>query len=129
MYAKIIALSLFLLGSTSSYSQFKLSGKIEGYTGKEVLKFNIPVVYGYNKENDIAIPIDKNGNFSVVLPLKEKKFGDLIFEKTFYTYLLSPGKSLTLLCKTKDSTVSAVSGTALNENRLMTNILDSSPFS
>ena len=126
---KTIIFLFLMTGSIQSYAQFKLSGKIDGYTGKEILKVNIPVVYGFNRENSIEIPIDKNGNFSIIVPLTEKKFGDLIFEKTFYTYLLSPGKSLTLLCKKKDSTVLTISGTAINENQLMTSVnLRKQPF-
>ncbi|MBC7615440.1 MAG: TlpA family protein disulfide reductase [Pedobacter sp.] len=119
---KIITFLFLITGTVQSYAQFKLSGKIINYTGKEELKVNIPIVFGFKKENSIEIPVDKNGNFSIELPLTEKKFGDLIFEKTFYTYLLSPGKSLTVLCKTKDRTVSTISGTAIKENQLMTSI-------
>lgn len=129
MNAKLIAFFLFFFGSVSIHAQFKLSGKIEGYTGKESLKLNIPNVYGYNKENDIKIPIDKNGNFNLILPLQEKRFGDLIFERTFYTCLLTPGKSLVISCRTKDLNVHPISGTAALENRLITSLgLRKQPF-
>lgn len=119
---KIIVIVLTIMTSVRSYAQFKLSGKIEKYTGKETLKVNIPVVYGFNIENNIDIPIDKNGNFSFELPLTEKKFGDFIFQKTFYTYLLTPGKSLNLICKVSDSSITPISGTAVKVNQLMTTI-------
>ena len=108
--------------SIQSFAQFKLNGKIAGYTGKEVLKVNIPVVYGFNKEKSFDIPIDKNGNFSIYIQVSEKKFGNLLFEKTFYTYLLTPGKSLTVMCNVKDSSVSVISGTTAKVNQLMTTI-------
>jgi len=126
---KIIPFLFLLIGSIQSYAQFKLSGKVVNYSGKESLKVNIPVVYGFNREKSFDIPIDKNGNFSIELPIREKKFGDLIFEKTFFTYLFTPGKSLTVLCKTSDSTVSTISGTAVKESELLTNInLRKPPF-
>ncbi|MEJ5993014.1 TlpA disulfide reductase family protein [Pedobacter sp. Du54] len=126
---KMITFVLLMVASVQSNAQFNLSGKIANYSGKETLKVNIPIVYGYNGDTEINIPIDKNGNFSIDLPIKEKKFGDLIFEKTFYTYLLTPGKSLHVLCKTQDSTVSTVSGTSAKENQLLTQInLNEQPF-
>ncbi len=126
---KIVFLLMFVTASSQSYAQFRLSGKINNYSGKETIKLNIPTVYGYNKENDVNIPIDKGGNFSIVIPIVEKKFGDLIFEKTFYTVLLTPGSSLYVLCKTKDSTITAISGTAAKENQLLTTIsLRKQPF-
>lgn len=119
---KMSTVIFIMMVSIQSYAQFKLSGKIVNYTGREQLKVNIPVVYGFNKENSVDIPIDKNGNFSFDLLVNEKKFGDLIFEKTFYTYVLTPGKSLHVLCNTKDSTVTTLSGSAAPENKLLTTI-------
>ncbi len=119
---KIIAFLFLIIGSIQSYGQFKLSGKITGYNGQQYPKFNIPLIYNFNKEKTIDIPVDKNGNFSIEIPVTTKKFGDFIFQEISYTYLLTPGKSLTLLCRVSDSTVSAISGTAVKENQLMTDI-------
>lgn len=116
-YLGIILIILF--ASAQAFGQFTISGTISNYTGKESLKLNIPVVYGYNSRNDINIPIDKNGNFSINIPVDEKKFGDLIFQKTFFTFLLTPGKSLALLCKSEDSTVIVLEGNSAAENRLL----------
>jgi thiol-disulfide isomerase/thioredoxin len=124
----LMVLFILITGSIQSYGQFKLSGKISGYKGNSDLKFNIPLIYGFDKANNIDIPIDKNGNFSIELPITEKRFGNLIFQRKFYTFLLTPGKSLTLICKAKDSTITTISGTAVKENELLAHINLQEPF-
>jgi thiol-disulfide isomerase/thioredoxin len=122
-----IALLLFL----NAKAQFTLSGKILNYKNNESLKINIPLVFGFYEENSIDIPVDKAGNFNIVLPLKEQKFVRFIFrKKESYTYLITPKRSLTLRCNGADSSVVPISGTAFKENKLLADInLREFPFS
>ena len=110
---KIILLVITLLYYLSAGAQFKLSGKVLEYDGKTELKINIPLVFGFYKENSIPIPIAKDGSFSVVLPIKETKFANLIYKRIFHTLLLNPSKNLT--ANLKDTTLILTSGTALTE--------------
>lgn len=110
---------LYLLYSASAFAQFKLSGKINHYSGKETLKINIPKVYGYYEQNAINIPVAKNGTFSITLPIKTTKFGDLIFQTNFHLLLLDPGKSLKVELNEGDKSIKVLSGTASTENSLL----------
>lgn len=124
---KIILLVITLLYYLSAGAQFKLSGKILEYDGKAELKINIPLVFGFYKENSIPIPIAKDGSFSVVLPIKETKFANLIYRRIFHTLLLNPSKNLT--ANLKDTTLILTSGTALTENELMQKVdVEEYPF-
>ncbi len=116
---KIILFVLILFNCSVVFAQFKLSGKIKNYLGKEELKINIPLVFGFYKENTIAIPVAKDGSFAMVLNIDKAKFANLIFQRTFHTLLLHKGKDLTIEINEKDSTVSLKSGTALPEIKVM----------
>lgn len=108
-------------------AQFKLSGKVLNYDGKAKLEVNIPLVFGFYKENSIPIPIAKDGSFSIVLPIKETKFANLIYKRIFHTLLLNPSKNLTATLK--DTTLILTGGTALTENELMYKIdVEEYPF-
>jgi thiol-disulfide isomerase/thioredoxin len=128
----IKTLLLFVLyfgihGSTAA--QFKLSGKIEHYTGKEKLQVNIPEVFGFYKENSVDITIAKDGTYQLNLPIRSQKFVNLIFQRKFYSLLLHPKKDLKLVLNEKDSTLKLIAGTALAENKLMQQIdLEEYPF-
>jgi hypothetical protein len=120
---------LLLFCSTSVFAQFKISGKITNYTGHEDLKVNIPLVYGYSDANSITIPVAKNGTFSIVLPIKQQKFADLIFRQTFHVLLLSPGKDLTIELNETDRSFKALKGTSLAENILLQKLnIEEYPF-
>jgi thiol-disulfide isomerase/thioredoxin len=121
---------LTLLGlAVSSFAQFRLSGKIINYTGKEELNINIPVISGFNKENSIHIPITKKGTFAIHLPIKGQKFAELIFKRKFYTLLLNPNKNLVLQLNESDKTLKLLNGTALAENKMMQAVdLEQYPF-
>ncbi|MCC8425190.1 hypothetical protein [Mucilaginibacter sp. UR6-11] len=111
-----------LFCSTGLYAQFKLSGKISHYTGREQLLINIPIAYGYDEENNIHIPVAKNGAFTITIPVKRAKFASLNFQRTFHWLLLNPGKNLTVALDENDKKISFVSGTAQTENALLDNI-------
>ncbi len=122
-------LLLFLLVSTQVSAQFELKGRVTDYSGKTEVTVNIPTVYGFHKENSISIPVAPDGTFSTVLPVTSRKFAWLIFQRHFYTLLLTGGKSLSVELNVKDSTIRLLSGKALAENKLLRQIdLDSQPF-
>lgn len=117
---KIIILSVLLVCSVASNAQFKLSGRIDNYNGKEQLKINIPQVHGFYKQNSINIPVTADGGFSIVLPVKKQKFAKLIYKQEFPPLLLSANKSLVVEINDKSLKVSG--GTSLPENTVMTAI-------
>lgn len=125
---KILLIVLALIFPVYAFAQFKLSGKIKGYTGQGKLEVNIPLVYGFYKENSITIPIAKDGSFSIAIPLQTQKFANLIYLRTFHTLLLSPGKNLSIELR-PDSTLKPLAGTALAENKVLTEVdLEEYPF-
>lgn len=125
----LITLLLITAAITNTFAQFKLTGKIKNYSGKEDLQLNIPAVFGFHKENSINIPIDKNGNFGIVLPLKTQKLSSLIFQRKFFTLLLTPSKGLHIDLNVIDTSLNAVSGSALAENKVLQRInLEEYPF-
>lgn len=124
---KIILIAITIVYCLSANAQFKLSGKISNYDGKEELKINIPLVFGFHKENSVTIPIAKDGSFAVILPIKTTKFANLIYKRIFHTLLLNPGKNLT--ANLKDTTLILVGGTALAESRVMQKVnMEEYPF-
>ncbi len=114
-----IVLILLLMASLKSYGQFNLSGKIINYTGKEELKINVPLVFGFYKENSIPIPVTKDGTFNITLPISETKFANLIFQRKFFGLLLNPGKDLALTLNVKDTAMKLTIGSAIAENKIM----------
>lgn len=116
---KTIAFLFLIIGSVQSYAQFKLSGKINPYNGKEEVEINIPVVFGYHKHNAITIPIAKDGSFSLILPIKEVKFAMVVFQNKRNILLLHPNKNLTIQLNATDGSLKFIAGTALPENNLM----------
>lgn len=129
MIKRTIVLLIVLSVTLNSFAQFRLSGKIINYTGKEELNINIPIISGFYKENSIRIPITKNGTFSIDLPIKGQKFANLIFKRKFYTLLLNPNKNLVLHLNENDKTLKLLNGTALAENKVMQVVdLEQYPF-
>lgn len=127
IFNRLVLLLVLNLWCIQSYGQFKLNGKILNYDGKEELKINIPLVFGFYKENSISIPVAKNGSFSIVLPIKESKFANLIYKRIFHTLLLNPSKDLTV--NLKDTTLILTGGTALTESKLMQKVnIEEYPF-
>jgi thiol-disulfide isomerase/thioredoxin len=125
---KIVVFILVLL-SFQSFGQFKLSGKILNHKGIETLQINIPEIHGFYKENRIDIPISKDGSFSATLPINAQKFVNVIFLRKFHTLLFSPNSNLNITLDARDSTLHLLSGSALPESRLMTDIqLEEYPF-
>ncbi|MES2416839.1 MAG: TlpA disulfide reductase family protein [Bacteroidota bacterium] len=122
-------LLIALLFGLQSFAQFNLSGKISHYTGKESLKVNIPMVYGFHRENSISIPITKDGHFSISLPISQAKFANLIYQRQFYTLLLHPAKNLVIELNEADTVLKLLGGTALPVNKLMQQVdLEEYPF-
>ncbi|RZL47969.1 MAG: TlpA family protein disulfide reductase [Pedobacter sp.] len=114
---KIILLAITMVYCLSANAQFKLSGKVLDYDGKAELKINIPLVFGFYKENSVPIPIAKDGSFNLILPIKESKFANLIYKRVFHTLLLNPNKNLTF--SLKDTSLFLTGGIALAENKVM----------
>ncbi|MDB5155982.1 MAG: hypothetical protein JWR50_689 [Mucilaginibacter sp.] len=111
------------------WAQFKLSGKITHYSGQKELKINIPSVYVYNEANSVIIPIAKDGSFAVTLPIKTQKFGNLIFQQTFYLLLLNQNKNLVVELNEIDKQFKPTGGNALAENNLLQTVnIDEYPF-
>ncbi|MDQ7948098.1 MAG: TlpA disulfide reductase family protein [Pedobacter sp.] len=118
MKLKGLMLACLLFVVQYADAQFKLTGKISSYTGQE-LKINIPVVFGFHRENSTVIPVAKDGTFSIELPIKQAKFGDLIYQRRFYTLLLHPNKALELIINESDSSMTIAKGNAAAENKVM----------
>ncbi len=126
---KIFLLCILSIGCFNSYGQFKLTGKIKNYTGVEKLQVNIPVIYGFYKENSIDIPISKDGSFATSLPIQMQKFANIIFLRKFHTLLLSPDRNLDVTLDARDSTLKLISGKALTECKVMQDVkLEEYPF-
>ncbi|MGO4291557.1 TlpA family protein disulfide reductase [Chitinophaga sp. RAB17] len=119
---KRMALLLSILIGIQVSAQFKLEGSILNYSGKAGISVNIPLVYGFHKENTIAVPVSPTGKFSITLPVESRKFATLIFQEQFYSLLLTSGKHLTLTLDEKDKKLELISGSALPENRLLQRI-------
>lgn len=119
---KRMALLLLMLIWVEVSAQFKLEGRILHYSGKEGISVNIPLVYGFHKENTIAVPVSPTGKFIITLPVESRKFATLIFQEQFYSLLLTGGKHLTLTLDEKDKKLELISGSALPENRLLQRI-------
>lgn len=128
MSFKRLLLFVIIIGCYSAASaQFKLTGKVLNDDGKAELKINIPLVFGFYKENSVPIPIAKDGSFNIVLPIKETKFANLIYKRTFHTLLLNPDKNLSV--NLKDTILTLISGTALAESKVMQKIdIEEYPF-
>jgi hypothetical protein len=126
---KKLILFLLMVGLTSqSFAQFKLSGNMANITKADTFYINIPYIYGYYHDNDIAIPMDAKGNFNIVLNISEQKFGNIRFANKEITLLLKPGKSLVMNYVPADSSIT-FNGTAAPENHLLNKLdLNSIPF-
>jgi thiol-disulfide isomerase/thioredoxin len=126
---RLVLLAILLGFTINLNAQFKLSGKIINYSGKEELKINIPAVYGFYRQNSIVIPVTKDGKFSIALPIDETKFVNLIYERKFHSLLLIKEKNLALQIDERDSTMKLISGTAISENKVMQEVdIESYPF-
>ncbi|MDR3007684.1 MAG: TlpA family protein disulfide reductase [Sphingobacterium sp.] len=124
---KIIIFLLMTLYCLSSHAQFKLSGRIWNYDPNKVLEINIPLVFGFYKENSQRITVAGDGTFEVALPITARKSATLIYSGVFQTLLLSPGKDL--IVNLTDSTIVFINGSALTENKTIQQIkLDEVPF-
>lgn len=119
---KNIALLCLMLVAIQASAQFKLKGRIINYSGKEDLIINTPLVYGFHKENSVTIPVANNGTFNINLPAEKQKFVNLIFQRQFYTLLITNNKALTISINEKDKKFEVLSGTALSENKLLQKI-------
>jgi len=120
---------LLLIHSTAVNAQFKLSGTIKNYNGHDELKINIPVVYGFNDARSVKIPVTKTGTFSINLPVKARKFGDLIFQQNFYLLLLTRGKSLQVELDPQARHIKLTAGTSLPENTVLQKVnIEEYPF-
>ncbi|RPD41471.1 TlpA family protein disulfide reductase [Chitinophaga barathri] len=126
---KNLCLLLLLLLSIQLPAQFTLSGAIRGYSGKTPVSVNTPVVYGFHQENTVDIPVNASGQFNIILPVTGQQFVSLIYQRKFYTLLLTAGKELVIALDEKNKTLRLLSGDALQENLLLQQIdMDSPPF-
>jgi hypothetical protein len=125
--ALVAILSAFTL---NCFAQFKLSGKINHYTGSSTgLRVNIPVVFGYFEQNSMNIPVSKNGSFTVIIPNKGQRFATLTFQGSPHTLLLTAKKNLVIELDQNDKNIKIISGSAAGENSLIDKIkLDEPPI-
>jgi thiol-disulfide isomerase/thioredoxin len=125
---KLLTLLLVIGTAINTFAQFKLSGHIAGATKPDTFYINIPFVYGYYHDNDVAIPVDAKGNFNTTLNLPLQKFGNIRFDSKAVYLLLTPGKSLVMNYNPADSSVRFKS-TAAPENRILDQLdLNGIPF-
>ncbi|TSD64847.1 TlpA family protein disulfide reductase [Inquilinus sp. KBS0705] len=125
---KLITLLLCLSTALNTYAQFRLSGNTGGVKTDSVY-LNIPFIYGFYHDNDIAIAVDSKGNFSKTIYLPKQKFATLNIEGKHSSLLLTPGKSLDIRVNTADTTISNFKGTSAAENSLLAKLhLDDIPF-
>ena len=111
----------------SSRAQFKLRGRIQNYEKGKPLDINIPLVFGFYKENSQNITVADNGKFELVVPIIARKSATLNYKSVFQTLLLSPGKDL--IINLTDSTILFEGGSAATENKLIQQIkMDEVPF-
>lgn len=123
---KIYCLALLLPLALRLPAQFTLNGKTP-QNGDTLLQVNTPVVYGFNRENTVDVPIGKTGTFNVILPVKGQKFASLIYRRRFYTLLLTEGKDLRV--EPGEKTLLVAGGTASPENLLLQRLdMDTPPF-
>lgn len=125
---KAFNLLLILFLSANAFAQFKFSGHIAGKTKADTFYLNIPFVFGYYHDNDVAIPVDAGGNFSIRLKLPQQKFGNIKLKGKVAGLLLTPGKSLVMNYNPTDSST-VFTGTAAAENQLLDQLnLNRIPF-
>ncbi|WP_428330574.1 TlpA family protein disulfide reductase [Mucilaginibacter sp.] len=115
---KLFTLLLLIGTAINASAQFKFSGHIAGIAKADTFYINIPYVYGFYHDNDVAIPVDAKGNFKINLNLPQQKFGNIRFNNKAVYLLLTPGKSLVMNYDPADSSAS-FNGTAAAENRLI----------
>lgn len=122
----VYCLALLLPLALRLPAQFTLGGKAP-QNGDTLIQVNIPVVYGFYRENNVDIPINKTGSFNVTLPVKGRQFVSLIYRRNFHTLLLTEGKSLAI--EPGEKTMRLSGGTALAENQLLQKLgMDIPPF-
>ncbi|QKJ31656.1 TlpA family protein disulfide reductase [Mucilaginibacter mali] len=115
---KIIIILTIIITALQSFAQFKISGRVMHPTKGDSLTLNLPFVYGFYHEDNISIPVDKSGRFSINIPVKGQKFGTISWQGASSTVLLTPGRQLTLLLDTGGK-FKTFGGTAGGENRLL----------
>lgn len=108
----IIAITL------QSFAQFRISGRVAHLQKPDTITLNLPFVYGYYRENNVNIPVDKTGHFSINIRVKAQKFGTLSWQGKSTTLLLTPGKQLSLSLDTGGQ-FKVFSGSAAPENSLL----------
>jgi thiol-disulfide isomerase/thioredoxin len=125
---KAFNLLLILFLSNTVFGQFKFSGHIAGTTKADTLYLNIPFVFGYYPDNDVAIPVDARGNFAIRLYMPQQKFGNIRLKGKVACLLLTPGQALVMNYNPADSST-VFTGTAAAENRLLDQLnLNRIPF-
>ncbi|MBD1393445.1 TlpA family protein disulfide reductase [Mucilaginibacter glaciei] len=125
---KLFLLLLIINTFINASAQFKFSGHLTGTTKADTLYINIPYIYGFYHDNDVAIPVDAKGNFNTTLNLSQQKFGNIRFESKAVYLLLTPGKSLVMNYNPADSSAT-FNGSAAIDNRLLDQLdLNGIPF-
>ncbi|TWR29948.1 TlpA family protein disulfide reductase [Mucilaginibacter pallidiroseus] len=120
---KHLLLLIWLLVSASlAFAQFKIFGDIRGGKMPDSVYINIPFVYGYHTENTFGIAVNKNGSFSSIIAVKNKRFGTININRKMFTLLLTPGKSLYLNIKGADTTIAGFKGSYRAENQFVSSL-------
>ncbi|WP_341835294.1 TlpA disulfide reductase family protein [Chitinophaga pollutisoli] len=124
----LILLAL-LLATFPSTAQFTLSGTIRNYSGGHPLTVNLPVVFGFHKENTQTIPMGHLGTFRITLPADSLQTATLFFRKKQITILMQPGGSLAIELDENARTVRFTGGSLAKENQwIQETKLDEAPF-
>lgn len=125
---KLITL-LFIMGFNAHlFAQFEFSGNIANITKADTFYVNIPYIFGYYHDNDVAIAVDAKGNFNTTLNVSDQKFGNIRFDNKAVVLLLTPGKSVVMNYAPADSSIT-FKGSAAAENSLLNDLdLNGIPF-
>lgn len=125
---KLITLFFFIATAANVLGQFKISGRVTNGSPADTLYINVPFVFGYYHDNDVAIPVSKDGKFSTTLNIRQQKFGNIRLGKRTVCLLLTPGKSVHVEYNASKNSV-AFTGSAATENWLMDQLdLNGIPF-
>lgn len=116
---KIVVLT-FLMSGLSAMSQFTIEGKVKRLSLiSDSINLNIPFIYGYHKENNHYIKINKDGSFRFSFNLKKEKFATLEWGNQSYSLFIQPGKSLVINIDSLSGQIISFKGSAGVNNKLL----------
>lgn len=119
---------ILIFSSFLSFAQFKISGSVIG--DKEVnLKLDVPVIYDLDPLNAKEIAVESNGNFSVNIPLTDRRFIALHLDNDQILLFVQPHEDLFLVINSNNRTIADFKGSLADENYLLQAIgFNKTPF-